>query len=30
MPVPVINIIDKGEDNKIVTKTLSEAFDVPF
>lgn len=28
--VPEINIIDKGEDNKIVTKTLSEAFDVPF
>lgn len=28
--VPEINIIDKGEDNKIVTKTLSEAFDIPF
>lgn len=28
--VPEINIIDKGEDNKIVMKTLSEAFDIPF
>jgi twinkle protein len=28
--VPEINILDKAEDNKIVTKTLSEAFDVPF
>lgn len=28
--VPEINILDKAEDNKKVTKTLSEAFDVPF